>query len=56
MMVKNQDLKSSNLYDKRIFDSGKKLKGKNIVLTESLTVKRTKKLNDARESYNFKNV
>ena len=34
----------------------KKLKGKNIVITESLTVKRMKKLNEARESYNFKNV
>ena len=41
---------------KKIFDSKKKLKGKNIAIAESLTVTRMKKLNEARERYNFKNV
>ena len=41
---------------KKIFDSKKKLKGKKIAITESLTVTRMKKLNEARERYNFKNV
>ena len=40
---------------KKIFDSKKKLKGKKIAITESLTVARIKKLNEARERYNFKN-
>ena len=43
-------------YDrKKIFDSKKKLKGKKIAITESLTVARIKKLNEARKRYNFKN-
>ena len=41
---------------KKIFDSKKKLKGKKIAITESLTVTRMEKLNEARERYNFKNV
>ena len=41
---------------KKIFDSKKKLKGKKIAITESLTVTCMKKLNEARERYNFKNV
>ena len=41
---------------KKIFDSKKKLKGKKIAITESLTVTRIKKLNEARERYNFNNV
>ena len=41
---------------KKIFDSKKKLKRKKITITESLTVTRMKKLNEARERYNFKNV
>ena len=40
----------------KIFDSKKKLKGKKIAITENLTVTRIKKLNEARERYNFKNV
>ena len=41
---------------KKIFDSKKNLKGKKIAITESLTVTRIKKLNEARERYNFNNV
>ena len=41
---------------KKIFDSKKNLKGKKITITESLTVTRMKKLNEARERYNFENV
>ena len=41
---------------KKIFDSKKKLKGKKIAITKSLTVMRRKKLNEARERYNFENV
>ena len=41
---------------KKIFDSKKKLKRKKIAITESLTVTRMKKLNEARERYNFKNI
>ena len=41
---------------KKIFVSKKKLKGKKIAITESLTVTLMKKLNEARERYNFKNV
>ena len=41
---------------KKIFDSKKKLKGKKIAITESFTVTRMKKLDEARERYNFKNV
>ena len=41
---------------KKIFDSKKKFKGKKIVITESLTVRRMKKLNEARESNNLKNI
>ena len=41
---------------KKIFHSKKKLKGKKIAITESLTVTHMKKLNEARERYNFKNV
>ena len=36
--------------------TGKKLKGKNIAITESLTAIRMKKLNEAREIFDFKNV
>ena len=38
---------------KKIFDSKKKLKGKKIAITESLMVTRMKKLNEAKERYNF---
>ena len=41
---------------KKIFDSKKKLKGKKIAITESLMITCMKKLNEARERYNFKNV
>ena len=41
---------------KKIFGSKKNLKGKKIAITESLTVTRIKKLNEARERYNFNNV
>ena len=41
---------------KKIFDSKKKLKGKKIAITQSLTFTRMNKLNEARERYNFKNV
>ena len=41
---------------KKIFGSKKKLKGKKIPITESLMVTRMKKLNKARERYNFKKV
>ena len=41
---------------KKIFDSKKKLKGKKVAITESLTIMRMKKLNKARERYNFKSV
>ena len=39
---------------KKIFNSKKKLKGKKIAITERLTVTHMKKLNEARERYNFK--
>ena len=57
--MKNQDLymRLVRCNDrKRIFDSKKNLKGEKIAITESLTVTRMKKLNEARERYNFKNV
>ena len=41
---------------KKIFDNKKKLKGKKIAIMETLTFARMKKLNKARERYNFKNV
>ena len=41
---------------KKIFNSKKKLKGKKIAITESLTVTHMRKLNEARERYNLKNV
>ena len=41
---------------RKIFDSKKKLKGKKIAFTESLTVTSMKKFNEARERYNFNNV
>ena len=41
---------------KNIFDSKKKLKGKKIAITEILMVTHMKKLNEARESYSFKNI
>ena len=41
---------------KKIFDNKKKLKGKKITIMETLTFARMKKLNKARERYNFKNV
>ena len=40
---------------KKVFNSKKKLKGKKITITENLTVTRMKKLNEAKERYNFKN-
>ena len=48
-LVRNNDMK-------KIFDNKKKLKGKKIAIMETLTFARMKKLNKARESYNFKNV
>ena len=41
---------------KNVFNRKKKLKGKNISITESLTATRMKKLKEAREIHNFKNV
>ena len=41
---------------KNVFNRKKKLKGKNISITESLTATRMKKLKKAREIHNFKNV
>ena len=41
---------------KNVFNRKKKLKGKNISITESLTATRMKKLKEAREIYEFKNV
>ena len=41
---------------RKIFDNKKKLKGKKIAFTESLTVTSMKKFNEAREKYNFNNV
>ena len=45
-------------YNRRrmIFQHKKKLKGKGISITESLTEKRIKELNAARTQYEFKNV
>ena len=40
----------------RTYLTRKKLKGKNIAITESLTATRMKKLNEAREISHFKNV
>ena len=40
-------------YRKMIFDSKKKLKGKKIANTDSLTVKHMKRFNEAKERYNF---
>ena len=48
-LVRNNDMK-------KIFDNKKKLKGKKIAIMETLTFARMKKLNKARERYNFKNV
>ena len=39
-----------------VFNRKEKLKGNNISITESLTVTRMKKLKEAREIYEFKNV
>ena len=41
---------------KNVFNRKKKLKGKNISITESLTATRMKKLKEAREIHSFKNV
>ena len=41
---------------KNVFNGKKKLKGKNIAITEILTATRIKKLKEAREIYDFKNV
>ena len=41
---------------KNVFNRKKKLKGKNIAITESLTATRIKKLKEAREIHDFKNV
>ena len=41
---------------KNVFNRKKKLKRKNIATTESLTATRMKKLKEAREIYDFKNV
>ena len=41
---------------KNVFNRKKKLKGKNISITESLTATRMKKLKEAREIYEFKTV
>lgn len=40
-------------YRKKIFDIKKKLKGKKIANTDSLTVTHMKRLNEAKERYNF---
>ena len=40
----------------KVFKSKKKLKGKNISITESLTRYQMSVLNEAREKYGFKNV
>ena len=53
----HRDIKLVRYNDrKKIFDSKKNLKGKKIAIRESLTVTRMKKLNEARERHNFKNV
>ena len=41
---------------KKIFDSKKKLKGRKITIIKTLTVTQMKKLNEADEKHNFKNV
>ena len=41
---------------KNVFNSKKKLKGKNVSITESLTATRMKKLKEARKIYEFKNI
>lgn len=41
---------------KKIFGSNKKLKGKKIAIIKTLTVTQMKKLNEADEKHNFKNV
>ena len=41
---------------KNVFNKKKKLKGKNISITQSLTATRVKKLKEAREIHSFKNV
>ena len=41
---------------KKFFKSKKKIKAKNISITESLTRYRMSVLNEAREKYGFKNV
>ena len=43
-------------YRKNVFNRKKKLKGKNIAITESLTATEMKKLKEAREICNFQNV
>ena len=60
MLVKNQDpslLSSSGIMTERTFlTEKKKLKGKNISITESLTATRMKKLKEGREIHEFRNV
>ena len=41
---------------KNVFNKKKKLKGKNISITQSLTATRVKKLKEVREIHSFKNV
>ena len=62
--LRDSDQKSRSIivkffrYDNRknIFNRNKKLKGKNIAIMESLIATQMKKLKEAREIYNFKNV
>ena len=59
MLVKNRDLSLLHLLGimiERTHLTEKKLKGKNIAVRESLTATRMKKLKEAREIYDFKNV
>ena len=47
---------SMDIMINRTYLTGKKIKGKNIAITENLTATRMKKLKEAREIYDFKNV
>ena len=41
---------------KKVFSSKRRLKGKNVSITESLSAFRMKKLSEARDNFGFKNV
>ena len=59
MLIKNRNLSLLNslgIMIRRTYLTEKKIKRKDIAITESLTATRMKKLNQAREIYDFKNV